>query len=228
MTNHKCLCCNKERPDGSPFDLCKNCCDKFVAITGDVCDKCGEMVISGNKICDRCKRTEYYFDKNISFAVYNEVSAKIVKKLKYNGVRFLAREISKMLTQKISEDDEFDFVTFVPLSKNRFAERGFNQAELIAKYFAKINNFKIYDVLNKCENEIHQAGLSAKERMKNISGTFSVKDSAKEIVKGKSVLIVDDVFTTGATLSECAKTLKKAGAIKIFTITFAKTELGKF
>lgn len=226
-TNHKCLSCGIERRDTNDYSLCDECLQKFVAIKGTTCKKCGEMVVEGNIVCDRCKHTEFGFDKNVSFCEYNSISARIVKKLKYDGVKYLANEIATLMSQKLGEFGEIDYVSFVPLSKNRLAERGFNQSVLIAKCYSKINNIELIDSLDRRENEIHQAGLSARDRMKNISGAFLVKEKAKDKIKGKTVLIIDDVFTTGATLSECAKTLKDAGTKCVYTTTFAKTELNK-
>lgn len=227
MTNHKCISCGKERPDSNKFGLCNECLKNFILISGTLCEKCGEMIAPENRFCDRCKVTDFGFDKNISFAVYNDVSSRIVKRLKYGKTMFLADEIAKMIASLSGKLEDFDFVSFVPLGKDRFAERGFNQAKLIAEKFAKLVDKQVISTLDRCENEKHQAGLSAKDRMKNIAGSFALKSEAKEIVSDKTILVIDDVFTTGATLSECAKVLKKAGAKSVVTLTFAKTELSK-
>lgn len=229
MTNHKCISCGKERPDSNKFGLCDECLKNFMIISGTLCEKCGEMIASENRFCDRCKVTDFGFDKNISFVVYNDVSSKIIKRLKYGKNIFLAGEIANMILPLASEIEieNVDFVSFVPLGKDRFAERGFNQAKIIAEKFAKLVGKQVISTLDRCENETHQAGLSAKDRMKNISGSFALKSNTKELVSSKTILVIDDVFTTGATLSECAKMLKKAGAKSVLTLTFAKTELSK-
>ena len=123
--------------------------------------------------------------------------------------------------------ENIDYITFVPIGSKRRKERGFNQAEELAFEIGKLTNIPVVDALDKIGNERHQAGLSQKERQENLSGSFKLRELANTI-KGKYILLIDDVFTTGATLSECAKVLKsdkKNKPNKVFCYTFAKTRL---
>lgn len=116
---------------------------------------------------------------------------------------------------------DFDMLVPVPLSKRRMNERGYNQAELIAKPLAEFIGIEYRDdVLRRDKNTRHQAGLRNYERMTNVKGAFSATDDAD----GKSVIIFDDIYTTGSTIEECAKTLKSAGTEKIIGLTFSITE----
>lgn len=226
--NHACICCRREIPDGTEFSLCKNCFDKLDVIDGTTCKTCGEKILEGNIFCDRCKLIKYNFDKSNSFAVYDDTASRIVKRFKYNGKKYYAEHIAKLMAKNEKYFEDIDFITFVPVSDKRKKERGFNQAEEIARELGKIYEIKVLNTLEKLGNGKHQAGLTKKERRENLSGSFALKEDVKEIIKGKNILIIDDVFTTGSTLSECAKALKSARTkkpAKIYCYTFAKTKL---
>ena len=116
---------------------------------------------------------------------------------------------------------EFDALIPVPLSRRRTNERGYNQAALIAEPLAEFYGVEYHDDwLIRAKNTRHQAGLKNYERMTNVRGAFG----ASEAAKGKSIIIFDDIFTTGSTIDECAKTLKAAGAGKIIGLTLSITE----
>lgn len=228
LKNHACICCRREIPDGTEFSLCKNCLSKLNVIDGITCKTCGEKILEGNTFCDRCKLIKYNFDKSNSFAVYDDTASRIVKRFKYNGKKYYSRHIAELMAKNEKYFEDIDFITFVPISDKRKKERGFNQAEEIARELGKIYGIKVIDTLEKLGNGKHQAGLTQKERRENLSGSFALKEDVKEIIKDKNILIIDDVFTTGSTLSECAKALKSARAkkpAKIYCYTFAKTKL---
>ena len=224
LTNHKCIVCGKEVPDYVKRGLCEKCGGKLKRISGEICSRCGESVVKGNKYCDECKNMDYKFDENHSYAVYDEISGKIVKSLKYSGNKYIAKNIAVMLVEDKKYFEGVDFITFVPIGKERLKEREFNQAEEIANHVSKLAGVPLVSVFEKIKENSHQAGLTRKERVKNIIGTIAVIEEMKETISGKVVLVIDDVFTTGSTLSECAKVLKRSGATKVRTLTFAKTK----
>ncbi len=225
MKNHSCICCGREILDGTKFQVCDVCKSKLSLIDGLVCKKCGEKVIDGNTFCDYCKNTNYVFDENHSYCHYDETSAKIVKGFKYGGRKYYSRGIAEMMTANVDNFKMVEVVTFVPINKARRKERGFNQAEELAKEIAKILNIEVVELLTKSDSTKHQAGLSKAERLENLKGSFVAIEENKSKIKGKVVLIVDDVFTTGATLNECSKVIKKCKPKSIVTTTFAKTKL---
>lgn len=228
LSNHGCVCCRREIPDGTDFSLCKNCYEKLDKIEGNVCKFCGEKLSGIVVVCDRCKTAKYNFEKNTSFAYYDDVAGRIVKRFKYSSKKYYAEHIAKLMCEKAEVFEGIDYITFVPVGNKRKRERGFNQAEEIAKEISKIVGIETVELLEKVGSEKHQAGLSQKERMENLSGTIVLKDGNEEFLKGKKILVIDDVFTTGSTLSECAKVLlsKRAARPKsVLTYTFAKTKL---
>lgn len=224
MTNHSCVCCGREIVDGTKFQVCENCKKNFDLLNAALCEKCGDLVAEDVKLCDHCKNFEYNFDQNRSYAYYNEVTASVVKGLKYNKKKYFAKYMAEMMCEIKDYFEGVDIISYVPISNKRRKERGFNQAEEIAKEMGAILNLPVEKLLSKIENKKHQAELSQQERLKNLIGSFVVCDDAKQKIKNKGVLIVDDVFTTGATLSECAKVLKRVASCKIKTVTFAKTK----
>ena len=224
MTNHSCIACGREIVDGTKFQICKDCFCNLHKLEGNLCDKCGDEVLKDNQLCDHCKTFDYSFQQNKSFCYYEKVSAKIVKGLKYGHRKFYAKHVAEMMTENKDYFEDVDIITFVPINKRRMKERGFNQAEEIAREISLILNKPVDCLILKSDSAKHQAGLSQKERLENLKGTFSVDEANKNKIKGKTILIVDDVFTTGATLSECANVIKKFKPIKIKTLTFAKTK----
>ena len=222
LKNHKCICCKKEIPDSNKRGLCEKCFSKVEVFAGDLCSKCGE-VVAGNLLCDSCKDMKYNFDENHSYAVYDEITGTIIKSLKYSGNKYISKYIASMISENKKYFEKVDYITFVPISRERLKERGFNQAEEIANEVSKILNIRVLSMLDKVKENTHQAGLSRNERISNIIGTIEIKKDISNELKGKSVMIVDDVFTTGSTLSECAKVLKANGVARVKTMTFAKT-----
>lgn len=226
FSNHGCLSCRREIVDGTDYSLCKDCNENLTRIKGNICGICGEKILEDNSFCDLCKGKEYDFDKSRSFSVYEGVSARIIKRFKYNGKKYYAKYIAKLMLENSNYFDNIDFITYVPIGKKRRRERGFNQEEEMALEIGKSLNIPVLDCLEKVGSERHQAGLSQNDRMKNLKGTFMLKADAKANLKEKTIMIIDDVFTTGTTLSECAKALKQSRGNKpknILCYTFAKT-----
>ena len=95
LKNHGCLACRREIADGTKFSLCENCMKNLEIIDGTICEKCGEEVASGNKLCDTCKSVHYDFDKSRSFAKYGEIASKIVKRFKYSGKNIMPSTLLK-------------------------------------------------------------------------------------------------------------------------------------
>lgn len=223
---HSCLSCDIEIPDRSEFQLCDECRQKFDIIKGNVCLKCGEKLSDDNpniKFCDSCHDKEYHFDRNFSFSYYTDVSADIVKKFKYGGRKYYAKFIAGMMLKSPEIFKDVDIITYVPISRKRRRERGFNQAEEMAKELAKATGIEVMELLVKSKDGKNQAKLNQAERLKNLAGSFSAKSDGIKLT-GKNILIIDDVFTTGTTLDECSKVLRKLKPKKIYTYTFAKTD----
>ena len=215
----KCIVCDAELPQNNKYGLCKGCLEKLPRID-KACDKCGREIYDDGKYCFDCKEGGFDFDKVYSCLNYEGAVSKLVYNLKYGGGKYLVKYMARIIADKIvSEKISFDILTFVPLNEIREKERGFNQSKLLADEIAKILNIKTSSIITRTRNTPFQARLSREERLLNLKDAFSVVD--KKVLKDKTILIIDDIFTTGTTINECSKILKKSGCKRVVCVTFA-------
>lgn len=225
----QCVICKTfiENNDG----ICFECLNKIDFITDPKCDYCGYpfeiMYIDNNMkkkkfICPNCIKSKPKFHKCVSVVKYNDAAKKIILPFKHADKTNFAKIMGRMMSATISPFiKEVDFIMPVPIHLKRMLKRKYNQSSLLANEIsANTKKPVLYNVLYRREFRQSQGHLSEKERKYNVQGAFGVKHSDK--IKGKNILIVDDVFTTGATISECAEVLRKNGAGKIFVVTFAR------
>lgn len=201
--------------------LCKTCKDKIIYIEKTTCPTCNRLTSIG-KFCSRC-RPNSYLTGVIVAAYYNEGPLKeAIHNFKYDLIFDLKYALSDILSETLNKRwNKKAIIIAVPLHKKRASERGFNQAELLAEEVSKKFNFRIIkNKLVRTKYTTQQVKLSGKKRRKNLFGVFGWV--GKEEIKGKIVLLVDDVYTTGATLQECAKILKLAGAKEVWGLVLAK------
>jgi competence protein ComFC len=199
--------------------LCEGCSFKLSYIIAPVCKFCGV----GKDRC-KCKKHKHEYTKNIAPFYYEDSGERVLANLKFRNMtanaKFVAEEIARLIETEYSEE-HFELIACVPLSAARLRERGYNQSDLIAKELSKIigtpYNAK---AIVKVQNNKSQHKLSGIARAGNV---FGVYEARAEIVKNKTVLLVDDILTTGATIGECAKMLRLAGAEEVFCVTGAIT-----
>lgn len=218
---YKCVCCGSEI-DQTKYGLCDKCKNTFPAIAGKVCVKCGLPLYSDADYCVACKKEIPKFEKAFAPYRYEGNIRKLIHKFKYDGSKYIADSLSKLLYEYfVSLNIRVDVVVPVPLYLYREFERGFNQAEELCKYFVN-NNFNV-DMAGvaKVKNTQMQASLSLNERKENILDAFRVLTPNK--FKGKVVLLVDDVYTSGSTFSELTKAILKTGASKVYCLSLART-----
>ena len=220
--NIKCLLCGRDLPQKQDVEFCSACMKKLCFVDENCCKTCGVKLKLKN-VCENCASTKRDFDICRSVFVYNEHSAGLIKGFKYSNKPFVHRTLGVLLAKKFEELKwQVDFVVPVPITKKVRKQRGFNQTELLADKMAEIANLKVEkNILQKTKDTQHQASLGFVERQQNIAQSFEVLD--KSTVKGKTILLIDDVLTTGATLCACAQVLKKAGAKHVFALTVAST-----
>ena len=163
-----------------------------------------------------------YFDKAYSALAYEGVVLDWVHHYKYHRKLYWAPVLSDFLTSFDLDWQTYDAVTFVPLHWRRRFSRGFNPSHLLAHRIAKQKGFPLVDLLKRVRVTASQTKLRYGERIKNVQGAFKKIPRKKFSVKEKSLLLIDDVLTTGATVNECAKVLKKSGAKKVDVFTLAR------
>ena len=230
--NFSCCGCGREMDTTGENFLCEDCI-KELFLVDYACKKCGEKIDRPNIVCDTCKNQKRHFDKNVSCFLYSGIAKHLVYKMKYGGEKFVSKVFANYLFKKYLESDmpKIDILTCVPLSAKRYKDRGFNQAEEIARHFAyylrknNIEVFENYKLLKRVKTTESQAHLSIEERKQNIEDAFVVDKEELKNIKGKNIFVIDDIMTTGATLDEIAKVLKKAiYRCKVFGLTVCRTE----
>lgn len=209
----RCVSCDRRAVDL----LCRKCFENLPRIEGSVCKRCGKPTMFETFVCEECKSLDFGFDSARAPLRYQGVGARIVHALKYRGYTKVAQRLMTPLLVELLEG-RFDAVVPVPLHRSRLRKRGFNQAELMARSLAERINSTLSDKLQAVRRTRDQIELSGAGRRANVRGAFD----AKGRVTGR-VLLVDDVFTTGATMSECASTLKRAGATEVHAVSLCRT-----
>jgi ComF family protein len=215
----KCPVCNMLSDDHEIAPICSECWQDIHPFKGTRCQRCGRPLVSDISIeCADCLREEPPFQKIKSYGIYDGTLRLALNLFKYYRIKRLAKPVSELL-KKVDVPDT-DMVIPVPLYKKRLRQREFNQSALIARYIARYTGAELSTgCLVKIRETAPQVGLNAQQRQKNVRNAFRVLD--KHLIKGKSVLLIDDVFTTGATIRECSKMLVGAGAGDVFAITVA-------
>lgn len=218
-----CAACGKELTAHIRGGLCPDCVKSAGKAETDICAKCGRALANEAEFCDTCIKRERAFDRARSCFVYEGESKRFVLKLKFGGARYLAAFIAEAMTDRYLDCGfDCDCMVAVPLSAKRKRLRGYNQSQLIAEELSAQLKIPLIDgALVKVRDNKMQAKLNMEEREKNVRGVYEVVDASA--FKGKRVLVVDDVMTTGATLGEVARVLYKAKARSVEALTYAST-----
>ncbi len=188
-----------------------------------LCKKC-EKVLETEAIYGVDKVLEKYFNEHLYIFVYQGILRRIILKYKFQEEAYLYKTFVNFLLKNenfFEKIKKYDTIVPVPISKKRLKKRGYNQSELIAKEIAYNSDLKLETAcLLKVKNIIEQSKLNKEERMKNIQGVYKLTNMEK--LYKKEILLVDDIYTTGSTVNECAKVLREANPRKIGVFTLAK------
>ncbi len=214
----------KERLSDSENSICNKCWESIKSPATNECPYC--FVINPEPKCNCLEFKQSGFDGIYSGWLYTQKLRHIIHSIKYRGKQKLGIEAGKRLAQKIKENimkEKIDIVVCVPTHHTRKRERGYNQTEYIARGFCKETGMVLNTkILKRIHGRKSQTKYTRKERRANIRNAFAV--NKKELNKHniENILVIDDVTTTGVTLEECAKTLKKAGVGKVFAVTVGR------
>ena len=231
----ECKICSKPLKSSNRSFICEECWNKVEWLEPPYCSRCSKPFspsetspINSFSICAECKKNSLYFKKVFVPTLYVGVMKKIIHIFKYERKRGVIRGIKKIMEIYFSQNhfpfSRLHLVVPIPLYRKKLKERGFNQAELLARIIAEYFNIKLSkNNLKKIKPTKSQTKLSASERIKNMKGAFIVK--SKEEFCGKNILLVDDIYTTGATVKEAAKILKRVNTKEIYAFTLARAKL---
>ena len=217
-TNWRCAVCGKEIFDDEYF--CKECESQLPFNDKAICNHCGRQVVAPEEYCSTCKERLLSVDKGRSVFVYDKPISGLIKSAKYDNKRYILEAFVDYLALAYFKNYfNADYITYVPMTAKAQKNRGYNQSKVLAEMLSKKVKIDLINCLVKTKETERQAKLDRNQRMKNLEGVFRV--TSRKLIKEKSVLIIDDVATTGATSENIAKILKRAGASKVFLLTVA-------
>lgn len=205
--------------------LCEDCKSKIIIIKARTCPKCKRLSVNG-KLCANCRATSNLTGVIVAAHYKDGPLKEAIHYFKYEGIFDLKNHLGQLLLNCLKDKKfqcNFNLIA-VPLHWKRFNERGFNQSELLANTVAQQTGLPVIkNYLVRKKYHIAQMKLSKKDRQTNISGAFAINCRKKTNLSGKNILLVDDVFTTGSTLEECARVLRQQGRVKeIWGLVLAK------
>jgi ComF family protein len=234
-----CRFCGAPLVKISRLPVCEQCLVSIRPLTGHVCAHCGERLTGpyqladehGEAICGLCRQAEPLYAKAAAYGSYEGGLRDLIHLLKYQHVRTATPVLGRMLSEVIEQlkpcfAGAEPVVVPVPLYASKLRERGFKQVELFTRSALKLRPGGLElavqpEILERIRLTASQTGLTIHQRRENMRGAFQVKQP--EVIRDRDVLLIDDVMTTGTTVSECARVLRRAGAARVWVATVART-----
>ncbi|OGB75030.1 hypothetical protein A2810_03320 [candidate division Kazan bacterium RIFCSPHIGHO2_01_FULL_49_10] len=201
--------------------VCQECWQNLALVRTPLCYRCGRLS-PGFKICPSCRQANG-LSRLILCGYWQDPLRRLILNLKYRRLRVLADYLVELMVWSVRLiDHPIDLIVPVPLHRGRYWQRGFNQAELLARGVAKRLVVTMADPLIRTRSTRPQFGLVKPARRSNVQGVFRLKRGQSSLVEGKIVVVVDDVVATGSTVEECAKILRQEGAKQVWGIVIAR------
>lgn len=212
--------------------MCRACLAKPEPLSAEYfCIQCRAPFLSRFPLdeqgrCALCRRGALGFDAAYSFGFYENELRKLIQVFKYGRIPPLSAPLGRLLVRALPREQNFDVIVPMPLHWRKRWQRGFNQAELLAREIGRRTHIPLRPALRRIRNTASQAGLTSAKRRRNVSGAFQASRRARTRgwLDGRSVLLIDDVMTTGATAASCARALKRAGARHVTLLTLARAD----
>ena len=227
----RCAICEKIQPKYSFKNkayICPDCRKKlhFVRDFSEKCKKCSRPIDSDSLICHVCQVSQKHFDAAFSCMIYEAEIREALLLYKFGDARHKFRAFAEIMIDEMKNILPFphiDVICRVPSGKRRKKQRGFDHTLEIAKYISKKTGlYHSPETIIKLKDTVPQSKLGFKERQEAVKGVFKI--AVPDDIRGKSVLLIDDIYTTGATTSEISKLLKRAGATSVFVLTLCITQ----
>ena len=223
-----CAGCSTPLDSERSGPFCSACMENIDLVSQPYCPVCGIPYSSENTtghLCGDCLGGVHLFDRARATGFYRGPLREIIHRFKYGGQTFLARPLAKILAasgKELTRLHNIDLIVPVPLHFKRLRQRGFNQATLLARHLGSALKISVdYASLKRSRWTEPQTGLTRRQRAVNLKNAFDLIRPEK--IEAKSILLVDDVFTTGETVNQCARVLKKGGAVEVVVLTVART-----
>ena len=223
-----CILCQKRHRDIVDKGLCPVCAKTLPYIKPPICQKCGKTVKEDTGICLECIYAQYHFERAVPVFEYTSDMQQLIHRFKYQGVYYLSRTLGYWMAEAYKQrcNWEVDVIVPVPLHPRRERERGFNQSALLAGEVGRSIGVQVdCRILKRRKHTSTQVVLNKHQRRQNLWDAFEVIDPDK--VRGRVILLIDDVFTTGSTVDECSRVLMHAGAKRVYVLTLAAGRLDR-
>lgn len=207
--------------------FCINCWRLLEWINEPVCGKCGrpiDVTEADGTICKDCLGKTFHFERNYSVLVYDDALKDLIHRFKYHGRPGYARGLGTILFTKLPRliFEGVDYIIPVPMYRKKERKRGYNQAELLARTLSRHTGIPMRtDLLVRTKDTRAQSSLDARAREHNLSNAFEIYK--KNQIIAKKIIIVDDIYTTGSTLSACSSVFKQNGSSKVYGVTLSAT-----
>lgn len=220
----ECPLCGNPPYDGSPNMFCRDCLAELKFTEPPFCPGCGGHLSGILELCPDClTEPKRPWTKALALFRMEGTAEDVIRRYKYRNHPEYARALGQLASSKLKElNVKIDMIVPTPLHWTRYLWRGFNQAELLSIAISEHSGVPVRTALRRVKRTKQQARLKREERLKNIHKAFSAIDST--IVKNRAILLVDDVMTTGSTLSSAAKALLKAGASDVYVLVAARRQ----
>ncbi len=222
----------------SRLPVCEDCLASIVPLSGELCRVCGERLATPFLVnaqadlakCEVCRRAAPPYTQAVAYGSYDRALRELIHLLKYSAILPAAKVLGRLTAEAMARIEPNlglfkALVIPIPLYSAKSRQRGFNQAELIAKAALKVIGNHRFEfaghLLHRTRATQSQIGLSSHQRRENLRGAFAVTNP--DAIKGREIVLIDDVLTTGTTVSECARVLRRAGASKVWVVTTART-----
>ncbi|QIB68202.1 ComF family protein [Aminipila butyrica] len=232
--NIYCICCGNLIDKTRPYALCDSCLENLNWANARTCIKCGKVLNETDKrrlldeigqthqLCDHCKQNRHFFERGFTCMQYSTMAKEMIHHFKFNGCAYMGDKLGKIMLDRIRlEQLSVDLVVAVPMHPKNRRKRGYNQSELLAKVVAEgLGVVYNSQVLIRRQYKAPMNKLGAEQRYANIQNAYALAGNAA-FLQSKSVLLIDDIYTTGSTVDECSRLLKEAGAGVIYVLTLA-------
>lgn len=224
-SNIYCMCCGSIIDSSRPYALCDHCAEIFHWAGEKTCRKCGKILSEDyrHSLCYDCRELDHAFDKGYTCVQYGLHERALLMDYKYNGKGYIGRKLGDILFDRMMQEEEQpDLIVPVPMHRKKEQKRGYNQAAVMAQQLAR--RWKIPyapKLLVRVRETAPMRGLGAFERYDNLRGAIAVSKKAADCIRGKQILLVDDIYTTGSTMDVCSEALRQKGADRICILSFA-------
>lgn len=220
-----CFICEEYDESIGDKYICSDCEKKIKKIIPPVCSKCSKPIdySSSTGLCRECCDAKRHFEMSKSLYAYEGIIKNAIYSYKYYNKPYYYKFFGNSLINYIKDNNytEFDYIVSVPLHPSKMRKRGYNQSELLGRHISANLSIPYVDALKRTKKTLKQSEQSKEERRRNLKDAFTVK-KYPEIIINRSVLLIDDIYTTGATVEECSKTLVNFGVSKVYVITIAR------